>query len=66
MSEIKRQNELEDAGAALAYYREQQALSSERLYAAIVDYCTNGGTESAAARIANVDRMTVRRALGKR
>ena len=36
------------------------------LYAALRDYCAAGGTESEAARLAGVDRMTVRRALGKR
>lgn len=47
--------------AAKAKERERMA----ELYAAIVAYCEAGGSESAAGRLAGVDRMTVRRALGK-
>ena len=51
-------------GWQMAKARERQRM--EILYAAIVHYCESGGTESEAARVAGVDRMTVRRALGKR
>jgi hypothetical protein len=44
--------------------RERDAMAA--LYAAIVEFCRDGGTEVDAAKVAGVDRMTVRRALGKR
>jgi DNA invertase Pin-like site-specific DNA recombinase len=44
--------------------RERERMAD--LYAAIVAHCEAGGTETEAARLAGVDRMTVRRALGKR
>jgi predicted DNA-binding protein (UPF0251 family) len=43
----------------------ERALAAE-LYAAIRLAVNEGMTESEAARVAGVDRMTVRRALGKR
>jgi DNA invertase Pin-like site-specific DNA recombinase len=43
----------------------RKALSA-KLYEAIRQAVANGMTESEAARVAGVDRMTVRRALGKR
>lgn len=42
----------------------ERALAAD-LYTAIRNACAEGMTEVEAARIADVDRMTVRRALGK-
>jgi len=42
----------------------ERALAAD-LYVAIREFCDNGGTEVKAAELAGVDRMTVRRALGK-
>lgn len=56
---------LTNCGAA---WHEAKTVERERaaeMYDAIVAYCGAGGTEVEAARLAGVDRMTVRRALGK-
>lgn len=59
-------DELAAAGRAWARAKDRERERMEELYAAIVAYCADGGSEAEAARIAGVDRMTVRRALGKR
>lgn len=49
-------------------WHEAKSVERERaaeMYAAIVAYCEAGGSEVKAAELAGVDRMTVRRALGK-
>ena len=58
-------NELSKAGRAYRAAKERERERMAELYDAIRDYCGSGGTESEAARLADVDRMTVRRALGK-
>jgi hypothetical protein len=45
--------------------RERERALAVKLYAAIVAAVDSGMTEVQAARVAGVDRMTVRRALGK-
>ena len=57
--------ELTKAGKAYRVAKERERERMAALYEVIRDYCANGGTESEAARLADVDRMTVRRALGK-
>lgn len=54
------------AGAAWSVARTVERTHAQQTYDAIVDYCAHGGTEVNAARLAGVDRMTVRKALGKR
>ena len=46
--------------------RDRERLLAAELYAAIRLAVNEGMSESEAARVAGVDRMTVRRALGKR
>jgi predicted DNA-binding protein (UPF0251 family) len=46
--------------------RDKERILAAELYAAIRLAVNEGMSESEAARVANVDRMTVRRALGKR
>ena len=62
---LTREQELRDAGEAFTRAREELSESSTQLYAAIVRACAGGMTEVQAAKVAGVDRMTVRRALGK-
>jgi len=45
--------------------RERERALAVKLYAAIVAAVEDGMSEVEVARVANVDRMTVRRALGK-
>jgi len=45
--------------------KETERTRAADLYVAIREFCDNGGTEVKAAELAGVDRMTVRRALGK-
>ena len=45
--------------------KETERARAADLYVAIKEFCDNGGTEVKAAELAGVDRMTVRRALGK-
>jgi hypothetical protein len=56
---------LETAGKAWAKSKETERARAADLYIAIKEFCDNGGTEVKAAELAGVDRMTVRRALGK-
>lgn len=53
-------------GARFANARQAQTDAADALYAAIVAACDAGMTETEAARVAGVDRMTIRRARGKR
>lgn len=46
--------------------REKERALAAELYGAIREAVEGGMTEAEAARVAGVDRMTVRRALGKR
>lgn len=57
---------IETAGKVWNKSRETERARAAELYIAIRNYCENGGTEVKAAELAGVDRMTVRRALGKR
>jgi hypothetical protein len=59
-------NDLTKAGKAWHAAKEREREKMTALYAAIVAYCEDGGSEMKAAQLAGVDRMTVRRALGKR
>ncbi len=59
-------SDLVEAGASFRYYDEQRKGASAVMYDAIRAYIADGGTEVGAAKVAGVDRMTVRRALGKR
>ena len=54
------------AGHAWHAAKTRERERAAETYVAIVAFCAAGGSESEAARLANVDRMTVRRALGKR
>lgn len=56
---------LRRAGKTFAVARDKQQQASARLYEAIRLAVMEGMSESEAARVAGVDRMTVRRALGK-
>ena len=62
---LMREQNLRDAGEAFTRAREDLSDCSTQLYAAIVEACADGMTEVQAAKVAGVDRMTVRRALGK-
>ena len=57
---------LERAAAAWHNAKTDERRKAAALYAAIRDAVEHGMSESEAARVAGVDRMTVRRALGKR
>lgn len=57
--------DLREAGEAFNRARAELAEYSSELYAAIAAACADGLSEVQAAKIADVDRMTVRRALGK-
>lgn len=63
---LMREQELRDVGEAFNRAREELSECSTQLYAAIVEACADGMTEVQAAKVAGVDRMTIRRALGKR
>ena len=56
---------LEAADKAWKKSKETERARAADLYVAIKEFCDNGGTEVKAAELAGVDRMTVRRALGK-
>lgn len=56
---------LTSAGRNWHRAKERERERAAEMYAAIVAYCEAGGTEVNAATLAGVDRMTVRRALGK-
>ena len=56
---------LETAGKAWKKSKETERARAADLYIAIREFCEGGGTEVKAAELAGVDRMTVRRALGK-
>ena len=58
--------ELEAIGKKWQAARERERALATELYAALQRECAAGMTEVEAARLAGVDRMTVRRALGKR
>lgn len=58
--------QLAAAGRALKRARQTQQDKYEACLAAVVAYVNAGGSESDAARLAGIDRMTVRKALGKR
>lgn len=53
------------AGEALAAARGDLAEAMEAAKSAAVGYVRAGGSEAEAARLAQLDRMTVRKALGK-
>ena len=53
------------AGAALAAARQGQAEATENLRVAVVAACTDGMPEQRAARLAGVNRMTIRKWMGK-
>ncbi len=57
---------LEAVGKRWNAAREKERALAAELYEAIREAVKGGMTEVEAARIAGVDRMTVRRALGKR
>ena len=57
---------LENLGADYAYYRERAEATRLRLYTTIRDAAEAGIAETDIARFARIDRMTVRKALGKR
>lgn len=57
--------QLHDAGQAFRVARDNERRAAANLYAAIRLAILEGMNESQAARVAGVDRMTVRRALGK-
>jgi hypothetical protein len=57
---------IEIAGKAWNEARQTERKLAVDLYVAIRAYCDDGGSEVTAARLAGVDRMTVRRALYKR
>ena len=58
--------DLATLGRKWAKARERERDLAEQTYAAIVAACDAGLPEAEAARVAGVDRMTVRRARGKR
>ena len=57
--------QLQRAGVAWDKAREVERALAAEMYAAIVEAVAGGVSEVQAAKIAGVDRMTVRRALGK-
>lgn len=57
--------QLTEAGERWTTAKQNERTAMRELYAAINVACAAGITESEAARLAGVDRMTVRRALGK-
>jgi hypothetical protein len=57
---------LKAKGEALAEAREEQAAVYADTLELVVEYCDAGGFEHEAARLAGIDRMTVRKARGKR
>lgn len=57
---------LEAVGKRWNAAREKERALAAELYGAIREAVEGGMTEAEAARVAGVDRMTVRRALGKR
>ena len=57
--------ELAKAGKRWNTARERERALAVELYAAIVQAVEGGMSEVQAAKVAGVDRMTVRRALGK-
>ena len=57
---------LEAVGKRWNAAREKERALAAELYAAICEAVEGGMSEHEAARVAGVDRMTVRRALGKR
>lgn len=57
---------LRQAGMALSEARGMESAALERIFATIPLAIAAGTTEVEAARLAQVDRMTVRKALGKR
>ena len=57
--------DLRRAGKAFSAARDKQQQAAARLYEALRLAVMEGMSESEAARVAGVDRMTVRRALGK-
>ena len=61
-----REKALATAGKALARARAKQAAIYAEVLAGVVEYCDAGGYEHEAARLAGIDRMTVRKARGKR
>jgi hypothetical protein len=56
---------LENAGRAWSAAKDDERAAMANVYAAIVAAHAAGVSEVEAARLAGVDRMTVRRALGK-
>ena len=56
---------IETAGKVWKKSKETERAHAADLYVAIREFCESGGTEVKAAELAGVDRMTVRRALGK-
>jgi hypothetical protein len=61
----KERAELENAGRAWSAAKDDERAAMATLYAAVVAAHAAGVSEVEAARLAGVDRMTVRRALGK-
>lgn len=57
--------DLAKAGKRWHTARDRERALAVELYAAIVEAVKGGMTEVQAAKVAGVDRMTVRRALGK-
>ena len=58
-------NDLHKIGKTFRAARDRERQASAKLYEAIRLAVLEGMSESEAARVAGVDRMTVRRALGK-
>lgn len=62
---VFRDADLKKAGKDWHAAKERERVLAGKLYAAIVEAVESGMSEVQAAKVAGVDRMTVRRALGK-
>jgi DNA invertase Pin-like site-specific DNA recombinase len=63
---VFRNDDLAKIGSRWNEARQRERALAAQLYAAIVEAVESGMSEVQAAKVAGVDRMTVRRALGKR
>ena len=62
---MQSETNLRKAGESWQKAKEAERAKAAALYEAMRAYCADGGSEVKAAAVAGVDRMTVRRALGK-
>ena len=62
---VFRDADLQKAGKEWQAAKKRERALAAKLYAAIVEAVESGMSEVQAAKVAGVDRMTVRRALGK-